>query len=98
MELSDLVLENFLIVLRRSVERRVCLMRREIKCGILFSGGVDCAVLARLMHEFYPKNDVIELVNVAFEINGAYETPDRITANLALRLDSSKTDGFCTTR
>ena len=35
--------------------------------GILFSGGVDCALLARICHEILPYDDEIDLLNVAFE-------------------------------
>jgi asparagine synthetase B (glutamine-hydrolysing) len=59
--------------------------------AILFSGGLDCTLLARLAHECLHQDITIDLLNVAFEnprihknINGpvsAYETcPDRITA------------------
>ncbi|KAL6718095.1 hypothetical protein ACLMJK_004181 [Lecanora helva] len=35
--------------------------------AILFSGGLDCAVLARIAHEVLPKTRDIDLLNVAFE-------------------------------
>ncbi|KAK0335694.1 hypothetical protein LTR59_010965 [Friedmanniomyces endolithicus] len=59
--------------------------------AILFSGGLDCTVLARLAHDIYPINQSIDLLNVAFENprihkshspvgTNAYELcPDRIT-------------------
>ncbi|KAK5741314.1 hypothetical protein LTR17_004021 [Elasticomyces elasticus] len=55
--------------------------------AVLFSGGLDCTVLARLAHDFYPKHKTIDLLNVAFENprihkadSDAYELcPDRIT-------------------
>lgn len=37
------------------------------KVGILFSGGLDCTVLARLAHNILPLNEPIALINVAFE-------------------------------
>lgn len=44
------------------------------KIGILFSGGLDCTLLARLAHDILPLNEPVELYNVAFEnkrvING----------------------------
>lgn len=45
--------------------------------GILFSGGVDCVVVAALTHFLLPPHIPIELINVAF---GAHpeETPDRM--------------------
>ncbi|EXJ58598.1 hypothetical protein A1O7_06025 [Cladophialophora yegresii CBS 114405] len=61
------------------------------KVAVLFSGGLDCTLLARLMHEVLPKEEAIDLLNVAFEnprsiaamanaIESAYEVcPDRVT-------------------
>lgn len=37
------------------------------KIAILFSGGLDCTVIARLAHEALPPNEPIDLLNVAFE-------------------------------
>lgn len=63
--------------------------------AVLFSGGLDCTVLARLMHDLLPETETIDLLNVAFEnprihktsTNGAHDglrvydlCPDRITA------------------
>ncbi len=64
------------------------------RLGILFSGGLDCTLLARIAHEVLPEAEEVDLLNVAFynpRINGradsssehdarAYEAcPDRIT-------------------
>ncbi|KAI5369591.1 Putative asparagine synthase, rossmann-like alpha/beta/alpha sandwich, nucleophile aminohydrolase [Septoria linicola] len=58
------------------------------RLAILFSGGLDCTVLARLCHDILPLGATIDLLNVAFQnprahknaANGAYELcPDRIT-------------------
>ncbi|KIV79897.1 hypothetical protein PV11_07438 [Exophiala sideris] len=61
------------------------------KVAILFSGGLDCTLLARLIHDILPCTESVDLLNVAFEnprsiaANGtnadtAYELcPDRIT-------------------
>ena len=62
------------------------------KLAILFSGGLDCTVLARISHDLLPKDEPIDLLNVAFENPrihkdikaevgvSAYELcPDRIT-------------------
>ncbi|OAG10006.1 asparagine synthetase domain-containing protein 1 [Paraphaeosphaeria sporulosa] len=62
----------------------------EARVAILFSGGLDCALLARLAHEFIPLEQGIDLLNVAFENprvhnklepnESPYELcPDRIT-------------------
>ena len=37
------------------------------RAAILFSGGLDCTVLARLIHEVLPKEYEVDLLNVAFE-------------------------------
>ncbi|KAH0844717.1 hypothetical protein AYO21_01964 [Fonsecaea monophora] len=37
------------------------------KVAILFSGGLDCTLLARLAHDLLPKSESIDLLNVAFE-------------------------------
>jgi asparagine synthetase B (glutamine-hydrolysing) len=39
----------------------------EARLAILFSGGLDCTVLARMAHALLPANDQIDLLNVAFE-------------------------------
>lgn len=71
----------------------------DIRVAILFSGGIDCTVLARLAHDFVPTNQGIDLINVAFEnprqvsigktlphldASDIYEAcPDRITGRKA---------------
>lgn len=47
--------------------------------GILFSGGVDCAILALLAHKFTDKSHTLDLINVAFDKVENYKTPDRIS-------------------
>lgn len=47
--------------------------------GILFSGGVDCAVLAVLSDKINDKNHPIDLMNVAFNEVNNYNSPDRQT-------------------
>lgn len=64
------------------------------KTAILFSGGLDCTLLARVMHDLLPKDQDIDLLNVAFEnprvlkaagadriasINPYSQCPDRVT-------------------
>lgn len=58
--------------------------------AVLFSGGVDSALLARLASECLPANAAIDLVNVCFA-NGT--SPDRITArDAAEELSEACTD------
>ncbi|XP_041980286.1 asparagine synthetase domain-containing protein CG17486 [Aricia agestis] len=49
--------------------------------GILFSGGLDCTILALIADKYVPKNQSIDLLNVAFESKKGqlYEVPDRLT-------------------
>lgn len=61
--------------LRRSVEIRVRNIPQlgcgspgaDAKVAVLFSGGLDCTLLARLSHDALPKDESIDLINVAFE-------------------------------
>lgn len=71
----------------------------DTRIAVLFSGGLDCTVLARLSHELLPSGQAVDLLNVAFEnprvaaqlqkqTKGAvldiYEAcPDRITGRKA---------------
>ena len=58
----------------------------QTRLAILFSGGLDCTVLAKLADSCLPLNEPIDLLNVAFERRGApCETcPDRVTGRRAL--------------
>lgn len=40
---------------------------KSTKIALLFSGGLDCTMLARLAHELLPVDEAIDLLNVAFE-------------------------------
>lgn len=62
----------------------------DAKIAILFSGGLDCTILARICHDILPLHETIDLLNVAFEnprIHGKLDSetspyelcPDRIT-------------------
>lgn len=56
--------------------------------GVLFSGGIDCSILALLSDAFVDKDRPIDLINVAFDskkLNGDYNTPDRQTGLDSLR-------------
>ncbi|KAL6239073.1 hypothetical protein BDW75DRAFT_199530 [Aspergillus navahoensis] len=70
----------------------------NVKIAVLFSGGLDCTLLARLAHDILPAGETIDLLNVAFENprvvaaaakgleqpSSAYEgCPDRITGRAA---------------
>ncbi|KAI0126040.1 asparagine synthase [Xylariales sp. AK1849] len=71
----------------------------DIRIAVLFSGGLDCTILARLADEFLPTSQGIDLVNVAFQnardvashpegadakASLAYEAcPDRVTGRKA---------------
>ena len=47
----------------------------------MFSGGIDCTVLALLADLYVPKHQPIDLLNVAFPKNNKnnYDLPDRKT-------------------
>ncbi|PYH42091.1 asparagine synthetase domain-containing protein [Aspergillus saccharolyticus JOP 1030-1] len=70
----------------------------RVKVAVLFSGGLDCSLLARLSHEILPGDETIDLLNVAFEnprvaaaaakqgeaTGSVYEScPDRMTGRAA---------------
>ncbi|KAL1798833.1 hypothetical protein ACET3X_002870 [Alternaria dauci] len=40
---------------------------KDTQVAILFSGGLDCTILARMCHDLLPLNESIDLLNVAFE-------------------------------
>ncbi|KAH0538648.1 hypothetical protein FGG08_004785 [Glutinoglossum americanum] len=58
---------------------------RPAKVAILFSGGLDCTVLARLAHDILPSDQAIDLLNVAFE------NPRVVEASKANRGKDTKT-------
>lgn len=39
----------------------------HVRVAVLFSGGLDCTVLARMVHDLLPIDQHIDLINVAFE-------------------------------
>jgi asparagine synthetase B (glutamine-hydrolysing) len=68
---------------------------RDARVGILFSGGLDCTILARMCHDLLPPSEPVDLLNVAFENprihsnlepdTSPYELcPDRITGRSSL--------------
>ena len=61
--------------------------RRSPRVAVLFSGGIDCTVLASLVHDYLPQDEPIDLLNVAFENprihsgkTSAFETKDGASA------------------
>jgi asparagine synthetase B (glutamine-hydrolysing) len=62
-------------MLRQSLELRIqnvpeppnYLPGKTAKTAVLFSGGLDCTLLARLSHDIIPLEEPIDLLNVAFE-------------------------------
>ncbi|XP_046961725.1 asparagine synthetase domain-containing protein CG17486 isoform X2 [Vanessa cardui] len=61
-------------------------IKSEVSCshcttGILFSGGLDCTILSLIADKYVPKDQPIDLINVAFKTknNDSYDVPDRIT-------------------
>jgi asparagine synthetase B (glutamine-hydrolysing) len=76
--------------LNEAVKRRVTEIAspestETARVGVLFSGGIDCMVLAALAHEHLPSEEPIDLINVVFagDLQGEailYKTPDRATA------------------
>ncbi|CAH2104400.1 unnamed protein product [Euphydryas editha] len=64
--------------------------------GILFSGGLDCTVLALIADKYVPKDQPIDLINVAFKTNNndSFDVPDRITGRQSF--EELKT--ICTSR
>ncbi|KIW18346.1 hypothetical protein PV08_02634 [Exophiala spinifera] len=51
------------------------------KVAILFSGGLDCTLLARIIHEILPSDEVVDLLNVAFENPRSLAAKGRIQAS-----------------
>ncbi|KAI5805969.1 asparagine synthase-domain-containing protein [Geopyxis carbonaria] len=76
-ELTDTSIEvkNFHETLKAAIKLRVqeipplpvAPQADDARLAVLFSGGVDCTILARLAHEVLPLNEPIDLLNVAFE-------------------------------
>lgn len=49
--------------------------------GVLFSGGVDCSILALLSNQFVDKGQPIDLFNISFDEANGFMSPDRVTGN-----------------
>ena len=81
----DVFVDKFLNQLNESVKRRLILSENQKSIAVLFSGGLDCTVLARLADLLLPLDIDIDLFNVAFEnkrflsntTSSTYDVPDR---------------------
>lgn len=63
---------KLIVVLEESVRTRVFNLPRSSEdtnpnVGVLFSGGIDSVILAALAHRCVPKQEAIDLINVAFQ-------------------------------
>ncbi|KAI3332368.1 asparagine synthase-domain-containing protein [Xylariaceae sp. AK1471] len=83
----------------------------DVRIAILFSGGLDCTILARLAHDLVPIGQGVDLINVAFEnprqvaleakqlhlrASDLYEgCPDRLTGRKAFAELQSSCPGRC---
>lgn len=89
-ELLDLLVES--VRKRVTVQRNTCkecpassvCARDHCKLGVLFSGGLDSTIIARIADKFLPEDEPIDLLNVAFCRNGEYTAPDRGTGLASL--------------
>lgn len=78
---------------------QACHSRRK-SCGkahvaVMFSGGIDSTMLAYLSDLHVPRDQPIDLLNVAFETSGGFDVPDRQTGRKALKeLDHSREWNF----
>lgn len=52
---------------REAVQLSPSSLESHTRIAILFSGGLDCTILARLCHDLLPADQSIDLLNVAFE-------------------------------
>lgn len=84
-EASDMLMA----LLRSAVRLRVSTIPKQSeegasRVGILFSGGLDCMVLAALTSLEIPEEESIDLVNVCFE-EERHASPDRLAAVAGLK-------------
>ncbi|CAO1416225.1 unnamed protein product [Diamesa hyperborea] len=96
--------DTFINLLSQSVKNRVerrpnfckdCITSMNTKCqhcklGILFSGGVDCTLIAVLADKFLDKSESIDLMNVSFE-KASNKNPNEINWNVPDRLTGLQT-------
>ncbi|KAH8697465.1 asparagine synthase [Talaromyces proteolyticus] len=72
LRISSPCVERLEYELRRSLDTRIRNVPRlgvgsNTKIAVLFSGGLDCTILARLAHDILPLDQPIDLLNVSFE-------------------------------
>lgn len=75
LSIESSVVSELLRRLRQSLELRISNIpeppnhnrTQDAKLAVLFSGGLDCTLLARISHEILPPDEPIDLLNVAFE-------------------------------
>lgn len=93
----DATVSAFLEVLKRSVSKRVSNLppgrAPGSRVGVLFSGGLDSIVLARLADLYVPMDEPIDLLNVAFAANQAQAKPAPVRQNKSKKSRSHKTNG-----
>lgn len=75
-------------LLQLAVEARTVSLRKSFvstsenpRLAVLFSGGLDCTLLAMLLDRVLPKSEPVDLLNVSFEnkrTGTGFDTPDRI--------------------
>jgi len=72
----------------------------NVRIAILFSGGLDCTVLARMAHDLLPPEQHIDLINVAFEnprVVAAAKEPPRSKRRPQKGLDTNAEEGETST-
>lgn len=78
--------EGFIACLRRSLQRRLVTNRLsgdgQSRYAVLFSGGIDSLVIARLLDECLPPEEDVQLINVGFGLDASAiaRCPDRVSA------------------
>lgn len=91
MKLTELLEKSIRMRVQTQPQRcKDCLFLDEASCchstvGVLFSGGLDCTILAYLADKYLPKNQSIDLINVAFDRQSSqnYNVPDRLTGDMS---------------
>jgi len=65
--LHDLLLESLKHRLLDIPKPPKIVTNTNIRVAVLYSGGLDCTILARISHSILPPDQEIDLINVAFE-------------------------------